>query len=280
MEIIECVKASLNEDIKTGDITSNLLLNSTDNVSASIISKDVGVFFGQPIISALQTLYPNLIISTLVQDGDSVSKGSICCELKGNSRDIVMLERTLLNFLQRLSGIASITRQFVTALDDDTIKVLDTRKTTPLLRELEKKAVVAGGGYNHRHGLYDMILVKENHLIRYIKAYGIEQFNSLIRSQKIASPEVLIEVEVNDVSLLRPIDFEPIDIVMFDNMSDHELKESIEIINQVQSKPLKEVSGNVTLDTIHHYRGIDIDRISVGSLTHSVKALDLSLIVK
>ena len=96
MEIIECVKASLNEDIQTGDITSNLLLNSTDNVSATIISKDSGIFFGHPIISALQILYPNLVISTLIQDGDSVSNGSICCELSGNIRDIVILERTLL----------------------------------------------------------------------------------------------------------------------------------------------------------------------------------------
>ena len=125
-----------------------------------------------------------------------------------------------------------------------------------------------------------MILVKEKHLVLYLQAYGIEKFNSLIRSQKATAPAILIELEINDVNLLNVIDFDPIDIVMFDNMSQDELKKGIEVINQVPSKPLKEVSGNITLDTIQHYRGIDIDRISVGSLTHSVKALDLSLIVK
>ena len=279
MKIIDRVRATLDEDIQSGDITANLLLKSFQHVEATIRCKDVGVFCGNSIILAMQDLYPQLQFKDIINDGAEISKGDICCCIEGDIRDIVQIERTLLNFLQRLSGISTITNQFVKALNDDSIQILDTRKTTPLLRDLEKEAVLAGGGYNHRFGLYDMVLVKENHLITFIKNYGISSFNSYLKSHKIQSPSVLIEVEINDQDILKLIDLEPIDIVMLDNMSLDDLEKSVEIINQKRSKILKEVSGNITLNTIHHYRGIDIDRISIGSLTHSVKALDLSLLV-
>ena len=280
MNVIDCLKATLDEDIRDGDITSQLLLTEEAQASANIIAKNKGIFCGLDIIAGLRTLYPSLTFNMNVSDGDCLEKGTICLTIDGNIQDIVIVERTLLNFLQRLSGISTITRQFVDTLNDESIKVLDTRKTTPLLRMLEKKAVVAGGGFNHRFGLYDMVLVKENHLISYIKEFGIDAFNKKIEQHKCLSPSILVEVEVNDFSLLNQLNLNLIDIIMLDNMNMNELLDSIRIINQQSNPPLKEVSGNITLDTIGQYNGVDIDRISVGSLTHSVKALDLSLIVK
>ena len=280
MNVIDCLKATLEEDIKDGDITSQLLLTESAHAFANITAKSEGIFCGSAIINGLKILYPTLEFTMIVEDGSPLQKGSICLTIDGNIQDIIVVERTLLNFLQRLSGIATITRQFVDALNDASIKVLDTRKTTPLLRALEKKAVIAGGGFNHRFGLYDMVLVKENHLISYIKEFGIDTFNKKIESHKNQAPNILVEVEVNDIALLSHLNLNLIDIVMLDNMSMNELMDSIRIINQQASPPLKEVSGNITLDTIEQYSGVDIDRISIGSLTHSVKALDLSLIVK
>ncbi|MEK9727433.1 MAG: carboxylating nicotinate-nucleotide diphosphorylase [Candidatus Margulisiibacteriota bacterium] len=279
MEIIELVKATLHEDIQNGDITSNLLLDASPS-EAAIIAKAEGVFFGMPILNALKELYPGLIFKMHCRDGDGILVGDSCCEIQGSAKDIVVIERTLLNFLQRLCGIATTTQQFVRALGDPNIQVLDTRKTTPLLRSLEKQAVVAGGGFNHRQGLYDMVLVKENHLFSYIQTHGIDSFNQLLRDYKIKFPTISIEVEVNDFNHLNLLDFSVIDIVMFDNMNMDLLLKCIAFVNELPSKPLKEVSGNVSLDSIHQYRGIDIDRISVGSLTHSVKAMDLSLLLK
>ncbi|MGA0241653.1 MAG: carboxylating nicotinate-nucleotide diphosphorylase, partial [Candidatus Marinamargulisbacteria bacterium] len=213
-------------------------------------------------------------------DGAPVSPGDACCHLNGSGQDIVTLERTLLNFLQRLSGVATMTQQFVRALDDPNIHILDTRKTTPLLRHLEKQAVVAGGGHNHRQGLYDMILVKENHLISYINTHGIAAFNHQLTTHKKTHPNILIEVEVAEISLLSELDLTPIDIIMFDNMSLTKLTRGLRIIQDSRATILTEVSGNIDLDTIHQYRGVPIDRISIGRLTHSVNALDLSLLVQ
>ena len=280
MNVIDCIKDALEEDIQTGDVTTELLLPNERHVNASIIAKANGVFFGEPIVQELQQLFPSIAFNLTVTDGDRVSHGTKCLTLSGDIRTIVQIERTLLNFLQRLSGVASITRQFVDALDDERIQVLDTRKTTPNLRYLEKKAVLAGGGFNHRHGLYDMVLVKENHLISYIDDYGIDAFNATIRSFKSTHPSKHVEVEVASLSLLQTLDLNLIDIVMFDNMSMPALSDCIEWVNKSEKKPLKEVSGGINLDTIKQYRGIDIDRISVGSLTHSVQALDLSLLVQ
>ena len=280
MDTISCIKHALHEDIQDGDITSILLLTESRHVSAKLIAKETGVFFGNSIIEGFKTLYPNLLFSDQISDGMFVKKGDCCLVLSGDIRDIVTLERTLLNFLQRLSGIASITRQFVDALDDPSIQVLDTRKTTPLFRTLEKAAVVAGGGFNHRFGLYDMVLVKENHLISYIQEFGVDQFNQRLHDHKQGQPTILVEVEVNDLTLLHEIDLNYIDIIMFDNMSITDLENAINHVNKSEHQPLKEVSGNICLNTISRYRGIDIDRISVGSLTHSVKALDLSLLVQ
>ena len=279
MNIKECIKIALHEDLPSIDVTSNLLLNNQRHAKAQIISKAHGIFFGAPIIDAINQMNPLISCELLVNDGDTIVPNDVCVSITGDLRTIVEIERTLLNFIQRLSGISTITSQFVAALNDPTIDILDTRKTTPLLRELEKQAVCAGGGKNHRFGLHDMVLVKENHLYLYSEEFGMASFNEKIKHHKISEPKMLIEVEVSSLELLQQLDLNVIDIVMFDNMPFEELHRCIDFVNQYPKKPLKEVSGNIRLDTISMYRGIDIERISIGSLTHSVNALDLSLLV-
>ncbi len=279
MNVIDRIKNALHEDKPTIDVTSDLLLSDAHQATAHVISKAHGVFFGQPIIDGITSITPSLSCEQLLNDGDNVAPNDICVTITGDLRTIVEIERTLLNFLQRLSGIATITSEFVTALNDPSIAILDTRKTTPLLRDLEKQAVLSGGGRNHRFGLHDMVLVKENHLHLYLHHYGIEAFNQKINAHKKSHPTIPIEIEIPSFSLLKQLDLTHVDIVMFDNMSLHALAECIDYLNTQPASPLKEVSGNITLDSISLYKGIDIDRISIGSLTHSVNALDLSLLV-
>ena len=273
------ITKSLNEDIQTGDITAEQFVLPTESVTATIVSKDTGIFFGEDIIHEFSQLYPDLNIATQVTDGTKVNNQTCCATISGNYQTILKIERTLLNFLQRLCGVATTTNAYVEALDDATIQILDTRKTTPLLRSLEKKAVVAGGGHNHRFGLYDMVLIKENHLVQYIKSDQISDFNDRLSSQKKSHPNINIEIEVTSLNILSAIDLNHVDIIMFDNMALDHLDQCIQYMNEKAPHCLKEVSGNITLSTIHRYKGIDINRISIGSLTHSVNAFDLSLLV-
>ncbi len=279
MNVTELINETLKEDIQGIDITSSLLIDPSDTVNAHIIAKEAGVFFGGPIIETMNKRLDLVDVKSIANDGQPVNPGDGCVTLTGNLKQIIEAERTLLNFLQRLSGIATVTNQFVQALNDPSIQVLDTRKTTPLFRELEKAAVVAGGGFNHRFGLFDMVLVKENHLNLYLKHSELSEFNNRLRQQKINQPEIHIEVEVSNIDLLTQLDLTAIDIILFDNMDLNHLNKCLDYLSSQSSNILKEVSGNVSLDTINRYKGIDIDRISVGSLTHSVKALDLSLLV-
>lgn len=279
MEISELIQTSLDEDIKNNDVTSSLLIDSNLNATAHIIAKEPGVFFGSPIIESMDALIDSISINAMVIDGAHLNKSDVCVSLTGNLKTILECERTLLNFLQRLSGISTITDSFVSALNNPKIKILDTRKTTPLFRDLEKKAVVAGGGYNHRFGLYDMILVKENHLKYFLDSGNFEQFNTLLTQHKINFPDVSIEVEVDSIDLLKKLNLNSIDIILFDNMNLNMLSDCLDFISSQSKKILTEVSGNINLETIKFYQNIDINRISIGSLTHSVKALDLSLLV-
>ena len=169
MKLTDLIKETIKEDIPTFDVTSSLLIDPLATADAQIIAKESGLFFGTPIIHALNTLLDSVDIQATISDGDHVQPSNICVTLSGNLKQIIESERTLLNFLQRLSGISTTTHAFVSALNDPNIQVLDTRKTTPLFRSLEKEAVSAGGGFNHRFGLHDMILVKENHLQLFFK---------------------------------------------------------------------------------------------------------------
>lgn len=279
MKILELVKKSIAEDIPTSDITANLLIPKNTHSKAHIIAKSSGIFFGTPIINAFQNLYPSITFNTSIKDGDMIHQKTPCILLEGPLNTIIEIERTLLNFLQRLCGIATITHQFVQALNNPSIDILDTRKTTPLLRQLEKQAVIAGGGVNHRTSLSDMILVKENHLLHYIQTHSMSSFNNKLTTHKKEHPHILIEVEISSLHILNELKFSPIDIIMFDNMPLDTLQKCLNILNQSKTSILKEVSGNITLESIKQYQHIAIDRISIGSLTHSVKAFDLSLLV-
>lgn len=279
MKIIDLITQTLHEDKPTRDITSDLLLPEAMSATAHVIAKSPGVFFGSPIIDGLTHVMPDVSFDLLVADGDPIDSNDVCVVLNGQLKLILEIERTLLNFLQRLSGIATTTAAYVTALNDSSIDILDTRKTTPLLRSLEKQAVCSGGGVNHRFGLHDMVLVKENHLALFLKHQTMDSFNEKLRIHKRRYPEIQIEVEVSSIELLQTLDTSLVDIIMFDNMTLPALATCLSYLNTQPTSPLKEVSGNISLESIHRYRGIDIDRISVGSLTHSVNALDLSLLV-
>ena len=170
----------------------------------------------------------------LCKDGDLLKPSTVCVTINGPHQQILEIERALLNFLQRLSGISTTTASFVRELDDPSIHVLDTRKTTPLLRQIEKMAVVAGGGYNHRFGLYDMILVKENHLQSYINNHSIDTFNIKLRTQKQSNPSIPIEVEVTSINQLSQLSLDAIDIILFDNMSLNELNRCIDFVISLQ----------------------------------------------
>ena len=250
MNVTELINETLKEDIQGIDITSSLLINPSDTVNAHIIAKEAGGIFGGPIIEAMNNRLDLVDVKSIVNDGQPVNPGDGCVTLTGNLKQIIEAERTLLNFLQRLSGIATVTNQFVQALDDPTIQVLDTRKTTPLFRELEKAAVVAGGGFNHRFGLFDMVLVKENHLNLYLKHSELSEFNNRLRQQKINQPEIHIEVEVSNLDLLTKLDLTAIDIILFDNMDLDHLNNCLDYLSSQSSNILKEAEMSALIPSI------------------------------
>ena len=280
MDTIALVQQALAEDTPTTDITSDLLIPTDAHGNATMYSKSPGVFFAGPIVAALATIHNELTINNQVEDGAIIQPNTPCLTISGPINHILGVERVLLNFIQRLSGISTTTRDYVTALNDTTIGIYDTRKTTPLLRHLEKQAVVAGGGKNHRFSLSDMMLIKENHLAHYIKNNDFQTLNNKLAAFKSECPTIQIEIEIDRIELLQSIDIASCDILLFDNMNLDQLQSCFNYLTQFSSQPLIEVSGNITLDTIHQYRGLPIDRISVGSLTHSVKALDVSLLIE
>ncbi len=273
------LEKAFEEDCPSGDITTESFVKNRAS-SAQIVAKEAGIFFGKEIVSHIfgyQHCGP-VSIDFCCEDGASVEKGTVVCKITAHIYDILKIERVLLNLLQRLSGIATQTSLYVSRLNNPSIKVLDTRKTTPLWRFLEKKAVVAGGGYNHRTNLSDMVLLKENHLIELFKHNKEPRvLAELIQHFKQQRPTIQIEVEVEHSDQLRQWDLHDVDFIMFDNFKIEDILPGVEICKARGFKAEIEVSGNITLDTISLYSQLPVQRISVGSLTHSVKALDLSL---
>ena len=269
------LKSALDEDIGTGDITSESVIPPGKNGLLVLVAKAKGVICGLPVFARIHTLIDKDTAITLFKnDGDVVMPGDEIALIKGNLRSLLAAERVSLNFLQRLSGIASLTRKFVEKVRPYGLKIYDTRKTTPLLRQLEKYAVRCGGGHNHRFGLYDMILLKDNHIDA---CGGIEQ--AIIKAQSYrrkTKSRVKIAVEVRSLSdMVAVLPFE-VDLVLLDNMTYKQIRNVLRMVDD-HKKPEIEVSGGITLKTISRLAEIGVRRVSIGALTHSAPALDLSL---
>ncbi len=270
LHLRKIIKEALKEDIGFGDITTESIIPEDMISRAIIIAKEEGIIAGLPIAEEVFKLLDSKIeFKEFKKDGDEIKKGDIILEIKGKTKMILMGERTALNFLQRLSGIATYTRKCVDVVKPYGAKILDTRKTTPTLRILEKYAVKVGGGENHRFGLYDMVLIKDNHIRA---AGGIKE--AIERVRKRVSHVYKIEVEVSNLEELKEALESKADIVLLDNMDYDTLKEAVSI---AKGKVMIEVSGKISLEDLEKIARLGVDFISMGKLTHSYKSLDLSL---
>jgi nicotinate-nucleotide pyrophosphorylase (carboxylating) len=269
-DIDPIIDAALLEDMPLGDITSENII-SLDSVSeAEITAKENGILAGIEVAERVfKKLDPEMDFSMLVGDGSSIGKGEKLALLKGPSITLLKGERTALNFLQRLSGIATATHRFMQELKGSRTEILDTRKTTPGLRILEKYAVKMGGGKNHRFSLSDMVLIKDNHLMI------VGSITEAVRRAKSkVSADIKVEVETRSLEEVKEAFSSGADMIMLDNMSLSEMKEAVKWING--RTPL-EASGNITIDRLKEIALLGVDFVSAGSLTHSFKSLDISM---
>ncbi len=279
MNIKELIKLSLEEDLKTGDITTEYLKLGPKEALAFIVAKEVGILAGLDVVQQVFNFKdPNVHIVSYKKDGDKVAPGDEIIKVSGTAENILKSERVALNFLQRLSGIATLTNRMADLISPYGVKLLDTRKTTPLFRELEKYAVKVGGGYNHRFGLYDMVMLKDNH----IEAVG--SITEAVKRVKQHNLNYKIEVEVKDLQELMEALKCSVDRVLLDNMSIDELYKAVDTINQDREKSgfkvEAEISGGVNLENIEAYAQTGVDFISTGAITHSAKSLDISLLFR
>src|SRR4029078_12201001 len=263
------IAAALKEDIGKGDITTEFFVPERLRASGRIVAHEPAVIAGT---GAAAEIFAKVDAETEVQiirpDGEAVAAGDIVIEVRGLARSILKAERVALNFLQRLCGIATLTRQFVDAVGEHPAKILDTRKTTPGLRALEKAAVVAGGGVNHRSGLFDMVLVKDNHLAA---LGGLAGFADEIRRLRQERPDVRIEVEADDLEQARAfVEIDGIDVILLDNMEPAQIRERLAL----RRNSIKfEASGGITLKNVRRIAATGVDYISIGALTNAARAI-------
>jgi nicotinate-nucleotide pyrophosphorylase (carboxylating) len=272
--LIQFIKNALFEDIREGDHSALACIPSNALGKAKLLVKDNGIIAGIEVAKKICEVYdPNLSITTFMNDGDSIQMGDIALEIEGSARSILTTERLILNCMQRMSGIATQTNQLVHLIQGTDTKLLDTRKTTPGIRFLEKWAVRIGGGVNHRFGLYDMIMIKDNHIDF---AGGIKQALEAVREYQTANNLNLnVEIEVrNEKELHEALGCGGFNRIMLDNFSPAEIKRVLPLIPEIYET---EASGGITISTIREYAETGVQFISVGALTHSVKCLDLSL---
>jgi nicotinate-nucleotide pyrophosphorylase (carboxylating) len=273
------VKDALAEDLgNAGDVTSKAIFADTDHATAVIRSKSDGILSGAYLIEPVfNSLDPSLQIQLTCQDGSLLEHGKIIAQLSGPVNGILAGERTILNFLQRLSGIATVTSKYTTEIAHTSARLLDTRKTTPGLRYLEKMAVVHGGGQNHRIGLFDMILIKDTHVKR---SGGVGQaLKKAIEYRSIKNSNLKIEVEVQSIDEFKiALDYSP-DRIMLDNMTTDQMRICVDMIKKDSLSIETEASGNVTLASIRAVAETGVDFISSGSITHSAPALDIHLLI-
>lgn len=273
------VKDALTEDLgDQGDVTSQSIFSDTDNASAVIRSKGNGILSGTYLIEPILTyLRSPAKVEILTRDGSRLEPGTVIAQLNGPVKDILAAERTILNFLQRLSGIATATSKYTAAIAHTSTHLLDTRKTTPGLRYLEKLAVVHGGGYNHRIGLFDMILIKDTHVKR---SGGVAPaLQRAIEYRTAKNMDIKIEVEVQSIDEFKTaVEYRP-DRIMLDNMSVDQMRQCVSIIRDRSLGIEIEASGNITLSSIVAVAETGVDFISSGSITHSAPSLDIHLLI-
>ena len=267
------IAIALQEDIGAGDVTTQFFVPPKLKGHGRIIARERCVVAGtETAAEVFRRIDSGLRIEILQRDGALVSAGETILEIRGNAASILTAERVALNFLQRLSGIATLTREFVDAAGKHPAKILDTRKTTPGMRTLEKAAVIAGGGTNHRFGLYDMVLVKDNHLAA---QGGFSGFAQAIKKLQKERPDLRIEVEADHLEQVRTfLEIDGVDTILLDNMKPSEMREAVAL---GKGKVKFEASGGVTLKNVRQIAATGVDYISVGALSHSAKAVDLSL---
>jgi nicotinate-nucleotide pyrophosphorylase (carboxylating) len=266
------IASALREDLGEGDITTQFFVPEDLQALGKIVARERAIVAGTEVAAEVfRRVNPNLSIEILQPDGTSLSGGETIMQVRGPAGSILTAERVALNFLQRLCGIATLTRQFVEAIGKSRAKILDTRKTTPGLRGLEKAAVLAGGGENHRHTLSDMVLVKDNHL-RAAEAAGIASIIKRLRQER---PGIRIEVEADRLDQVRSfLEVEGIDVILLDNMEPTEMREAVAA---GKGKVKFEASGGINLKNVRRIAASGVDYISVGALTHSARGIDLSL---
>lgn len=271
---IDAIRHALAEDIGPGDITSECFIPADHRSKARIVAKERAVLAGTAAArEVFRQVDPSIEVECLLTDGAAIVPGDVILSAAGPTRALLSAERTALNFLQRLSGIATLTRRFVDAVAGTKAVILDTRKTTPGLRDFERGAVRTGGGVNHRFGLFDRVLAKDNHLAVTGDAAGIQH---AIDEAKQRTPGILVEIEADTLDQVRLLcELRGVDIILLDNMSTAELREAIRI--RGKREIILEASGGVNLDTVGSIAATGVDQISVGALTHSARAVDLSL---
>jgi len=276
------IRMAIEEDLGQGDMTSVLLFKDDTIDKANIISREEIVVCGMPVVKEVLNIYDKrLKLKVHVNDGESAYIGRKIGTIEGPLRPMLSAERVMLNFLQRLSGIATNTRKYVRAVAGTKAKIYDTRKTMPGWRILEKYAVRCGGGYNHRLGLYDGILIKDNHLAQLGRNFQPKLRKIINEAKKVKHAKfIAVEVDHVDDQLNYVLEIPGIDIVLLDNMGQWQLKHAVDMRNQMcgkNKKPLLEASGNITLTNVSAIAQCGVDRIAVGAITHSAAAVDIGL---
>jgi len=276
------IRMAIEEDLGRGDVTSEILFKDDTVAKANVISREEIIVCGMEITREILKCYDErLKLKVRVNDGESAHVGSKLATIEGPLRSMLTAERIMLNFLQRLSGIATTTGKYVRAIQGTKAKIYDTRKTMPGWRILEKYAVRCGGGYNHRLGLYDGILIKDNHLAQLGRNFQPKLRKIICKAVKVKGVKfVAVEVDHVDDQLNYVLEIQGIDIVLLDNMGQWQLKHAVDMRNRIcgkNKKPLLEASGNITLDSVSAIAQCGIDRIAIGAITHSARAVDIGL---
>lgn len=271
----QLLNLAISEDIGSGDVTTSYFIKPDLEIKAFMVARSEGYLAGvQAAKATFHKIDPDLDIRILLDTGAHVASGAHILSVKGNASSILQAERIALNFVQKLSGIASETAHYVNAIRDTHAQVLDTRKTTPGYRALEKAAVLAGGGQNHRHGLYDRAMLKDNHLATFSDSHTMQQNINRLHQER---PDIKIQIEADSLAQVAEyLNLQNVDYLLLDNMNTEMLRQAVGMRGD-KSRPLLEASGGVNLSTIREIAQTGVDYISVGAITHSSPALDIGL---